>query len=109
MIPATPTKLGLYPKFTPEKYSDITYIGNPTNVIQGHDGSKTIAFDDYRDEILLEFENRIYNNINVTYVNDARTSFTGIEPGAFRETDYNLDEWTQLLSGTFLSWPAQTM
>ena len=104
MIPATPTKLGLYPKFTPEKYSDITYIGNPTNVIQGHDGSKTIAFDDYRDDILLEFENRIYNNINVTYVNDARTSFTGIEPGAFRETDYNLDEWTQLLSGTFLSW-----
>lgn len=115
MIPATPTKLGLYPKFTPELYLDDTYLGvldqnninyvkYPRPMIQGHDGSKIFAFEDYRDNIILEFENRIYNNINVTYVNDTRTSFTGIEPGAFRDTDYNLDEWTQLLSGTFLSW-----
>jgi hypothetical protein len=104
MIPATPTKLGLYPKFSPEKYVDDTYVGLPVNFIQGHDGSKILAFGDYRDDIILEFENRIYNNTNLTYVNDSRTTFSGVEPGAFRETDYSLDEWTQLLSGSFLSW-----
>ena len=107
MIPATPTKLGLYPKFTPRIFEDDTYIGNPVTVVQGHDGSKTVAFNDYRDNILLELETRIYNNISLTFSNDARTSYTGIEPGAFRKTDYNLDEWTQLLSGPFLSWAGQ--
>ena len=104
MIPATPTKLGLYPKFIPEIYADDTYIGNTKNMITGHDGSKTVAFNDYRDAIILEFEKRVYNNISVDFVNDPRTSYTGIEPGAFRNTDYSIDEWTQLLSGTFLSW-----
>lgn len=104
MIPATPTKLGLYPKFVPEVYVDDTYIEPIINVIQGHDGSKTVAFNDYRDDILLEFEKRVYNNINVEYFNDPNISFSSIEPGAFRQTDYSADEWTQLLSISFLSW-----
>ena len=102
MIPATPTKLGLYPKFTPEIVLDDSYIGQSQNVIVGHDGSKTIAFNDFRDQVLLEFETRIYNNIQVNY--DTTTGFNTIEPGAFRNTDYSIDEWTQLLSSTFLSW-----
>jgi hypothetical protein len=104
MIPATPTKLGLYPKYTPEIYLDDTYIGNAINVIQGHDGSKIIAFNDYRDNIVLEFEKRIYNNIAVEYTNDIQTSFSKTEPGAFRNTDYSIEEWTQLLSSTYLNW-----
>ena len=104
MIPATPTKLGLYPKYTPQIYVDDTYAGNPINVLQGHDGSKNIAFNDYRDDIILEFEKRIYNNIGVEFSNDPRTCFTGVEPGAFRNSDYNIDEWTQLLSPSFLGW-----
>ena len=64
----------------------------PLNVIQGHDGSKSIAFDDYRDNIILEMEKRIYNNISVEFKNDANTSYLGVEPGAFRKTDYSLDE-----------------
>ena len=104
MIPATPTKLGLYPKFVPEKFLDSSYINSSVYVIQGHDGSKTIAFNDFRDNVLLEFEKRIYNNINVEFINNARTSYTKLEPGAFRKTDYSLDEWTQLLSISFLNW-----
>ena len=102
-VPATPTKLGLYPKFTPEIFEDDTFIGRRLNVIQGHDGSKTIAFNDFRDNIVLEFEKRVYNNITVNYIND-NTSFTSIEPGAFRVTDYSMDEWTLLLSPAFLEW-----
>jgi hypothetical protein len=42
-VPNTPTKLGLYPAFRPQIYLDTTYV-NPTLVILGHDGSKTVAF-----------------------------------------------------------------
>ena len=63
-VPPTPTKLGLYPKYQPIKYIDTTYNFNtPVSVIQGHDGSLIKAFDDYRDDIILEFELRIFNNI----------------------------------------------
>jgi hypothetical protein len=65
-IPQTPTKLGLYKKFTPRKFLDDTYV-QPINVIQGHDGSIITAFDDYRDDLILELEYRIYNNIKVEY------------------------------------------
>jgi len=65
-IPETPTKLGLYKKYTPRIYLDDTFI-EPTEVIQGHDGSITIAFGDFRDQVLLELEKRIYNNIKIKY------------------------------------------
>ena len=65
-IPPTPTKLGMYPKFKPQIFVDDTYI-TPTNVIQGHDGSIIKAFNDYRDDLILELEKRIYNNIKVQY------------------------------------------
>jgi hypothetical protein len=65
-MPATPTKLGLYKKYLPQKYLDDTYL-EPTEVIQGHDGSITVAYGDYRDDVLLELEKRIYNNIKNIY------------------------------------------
>lgn len=68
-IPATPTKLGMYKKYNPEIYLDDTFI-NPTNVIQGHDGSITVAFNDYRDDLILELEKRIYNNIKISFSNE---------------------------------------
>ena len=104
MVPVTPTKIGLYPKFTPEIFEDNTYIDSTVNIIQGHDGSKTVAFGDFRDNVILEFEKRIYNNISVDYDNTSSVNFAKIEPGAFRKTSYSLNEWTQLLSNSFLSW-----
>ena len=65
-IPPTPTKLGLYPKFVPTKFIDDTYQ-TPTTVIQGHDGNIFVAYNDFRDDLLLELEKRIYNNIKVNY------------------------------------------
>ena len=47
-------------------FIDDTYI-TPTKVIQGHDGSIVVAYDDYRDELLMELEKRIYNNIKTEY------------------------------------------
>jgi len=100
-VPNTPTKLGLYPAFKPQIYLDTTYI-NPTLVIQGHDGSKTLAFGDFRDSILLEFETRIYNNLKIK--SPIPLPATEVIPGQFRTTDYTLAEINQILAPDFLTW-----
>jgi hypothetical protein len=100
--PNTPSKMGLYPKYQPRVFVDTTYL-NPTTVIQGHDGSITVAFGDIRDDILLEFEKRIYNNIKVDG-NPIPLTVEQVIPGAFRTTDYTQSEITNILGESFLSW-----
>jgi hypothetical protein len=102
-VPPTPSKLGLYPKFEPKIYVDDTYANSPETVIQGHDGSIMIAFGDYRDEIILEFEKRVFNNIKVTY-NPDLVDINSVLPGAFRSNKYSLKETNDILSREFLKW-----
>ena len=101
-VPETPSKLGLYPKYVPEIFTDTTYR-TPIQVIQGHDGSLTPAFGDFRDNILLELERRIYNNIKVEY-NPVNFNINDYVPGKFRLLDYTRQEFNQLLSQSFLRW-----
>jgi ribosomal protein S17E len=100
--PSTPTKLGLYPKYEPSKYIDDTYL-TPTEVIQGHDGSITLAFGDYRDDMILELEKRIYNNIKTEYDSSIFDIYDFI-PGNSRETEYTKEEFEQVLSKFFYQW-----
>jgi len=100
--PNTPSKMGLYPKYLPRVFVDTTYV-NPTTVIQGHDGSITVAFGDIRDQVLLEFEKRIYNNIK-TDGNPVPLTAEQVIPGAFRTTGYTQAEITNILGESFLSW-----
>ena len=105
-VPATPTKLGLYPKFMPNMHLDSTYR-DPIMVIEGHDGSITPAFGDFRDQLLLELEIRIYNNIKAEYETNEFAVGAGlydIVPGKFRDTMYTRAEFNQLLTKTFLTW-----
>ena len=115
--PNTPSKMGLYPKYTPSIYIDDTY-SEPTEVIQGHDGSITIAFGDIRDAVLFEFEKRIYDNIKVDdnpiplSTDQVDPTFypaqtTALLPGYFRTTPYTFAETNQILSEDFLSWVGQ--
>jgi hypothetical protein len=101
-IPETPTKLGLYPKYTPSKFVDSTYE-KPLMVIQGHDGSITPAFGDIRDELLLELEKRIYNNIKTSYNDKSFDIYTYI-PGEFRKTEYSKAEFNRIVTRSFLNW-----
>ena len=103
-VPPTPSKLGLYPKFKPQIIVDNTYISGAKTVVVGHDGSYNVAYGDYRDYILLEFEKRVYNNIAVNYDNNSDYDLISVQPGAFRKTDYSFAEWTQLLSYSYLTW-----
>ena len=110
-VPNTPTKLGLYPAWQPRIYLDTNYVSNQI-MIQGHDGSLTAAFTtvddfllgeiDFRDQLLLEFETRIYNNLKVK--SEIPLPMTEVIPGQFRTTDYSLAEVNQILSRDFLSW-----
>ena len=101
-VPPTPTKLGMYPSYVPEIFVDNTYV-TPTKVIQGHDGSITVAFGDYRDDIILELENRIYNNLKAHY-NKELLDINSVIPGAFRSNDYSLYDINNILVPEFLKW-----
>ena len=102
-VPETPTSLGLYKAWVPEIYEDTSFI-NPTTVIRGHDGSVTIAYGDFRDQLLLEFEKRIYNNIKQKYnpeILDTDNLFGGYDnTGVF--TKKQVDDILEL---EFLRWP----
>jgi hypothetical protein len=100
--PNTPTKMGLYPAWRPSIFEDQTAV-NPVPVIQGHDGSITVAFGDIRDQVLLEFETRIYNNLKLDG-NPVPLSATDVIPGFFRTTSYTQQEITQILGEDFLTW-----
>jgi hypothetical protein len=110
-VPNTPTKLGLYPSYLPQVILDPNYL-QPTYFILGHDGSYTRLYGDYnpttgllvdfRDQALLEFEQRIYNNLKLP--EQLPLPMTDIIPGYFRTTDYSYDEILQIYSVNFLNW-----
>lgn len=71
-------------------------------MIQGHDGSLVRAFKDYRDELLLEFENRIFNNIKS--LGEAILTVEDFVPSKFRKTDFTREEINSSLLNDFSSW-----
>jgi hypothetical protein len=101
-VPPTLTKLGLYPKFLPTKFVDSTYV-EATEMIQGHDGSLVKSYGDYRDDLILELEKRIFNNIKVQY--DANIidihKFIG---GEFRDTNVTRQNIEATMLKDFASW-----
>ena len=105
-IPCTPTKLGLYKKYTPKKFLDDTFV-IPRNVIQGHDGSIITAYDDYRDDAILELELRIYNNIKVQY-DESVFDIDSILGGYYGNALYGKEELDLIVGQDFLRWVANT-
>ena len=101
-MPPSPTKLGMYPKFTPGTFTDTTYITD-TAMIRKHDGSIIKAYSDERDDLILELEKRIYNNIKVTY-DSALVDIHDVLPSAFTSTEYTLQEVDSVMSADFYQW-----
>lgn len=105
-MPATPTSLGLYKKYTPMKFLDDTYR-DPTYVIQGHDGSIIVSFNDFRDDLLLELEYRIYNNIKQKYdtaIFDIDKEFGGY----YNSGRFSKDQVDAIIEQEFLRWIKNT-
>ena len=101
-IPPTPSKLGLYPAYVPELFTDTSYV-TPSLSIRGHDGSITKAYGDYRDAIILEYETRVYNNIKTQYRKEV-FDIIGIQPSAFRMSKYGIDDLNNILVNDFSRW-----
>ena len=100
----TSTKLGLWPLHKPAKYVDNSFVNNPT-VIKGHDGSIVKAYGDYRDDLILEIERRIYNNIKVKYDKDIFDvdSFVGHNS---RDTGFTREDINEVIISDFVEWLA---
>lgn len=107
-IPATPSKLGMYPVFVPRIETDTSYL-TPVDVIVGHDGSRTPLYGDYRDDLLLELERRIYNGINPKFRQDYDLLLTieDVAPGFFRDTNYSVNEFNKITKSLFSRWSVQ--
>ena len=101
-VPNTPTKLGCYPAWRPAIITVQTSTGLQP-VIQGHDGSQTPLFGDIRDDVLLEFETRIYNNLKLDD-NPVPLTLADVLPGQFRTTGYSYAEINQILSANLLAY-----
>ena len=113
-IPATGAVLGITPIYTPRIFVDDTYA-TPTVIIQGHDGSTHIlfgtwnaitGFSEARDEIIWEFEKRVYNTIRRKFVGDKTIFFNhaDVSPGAFRSIGYTVAEFNDIITPIFSRW-----
>ena len=71
--------------------------------IRGHDGSYVKAYRDFRDELLLELEKRIFNNIKSQYSTD-RLDINDFIGGEFRVNEFTKDEVDNTLLGDFQRW-----
>ncbi len=105
-IPPTPSAMGLYKKYTPMRFVDNTYV-EPREVIQGHDGSITAAFGDFRDDLLLELEYRIYNNIRYEYDRDL-FDIDNVISGYYGVGLYKKSQLDEIVSQEFLKWIQNT-
>jgi hypothetical protein len=105
-IPPTPSSMGLYKKYTPAKFLDDTYL-EPRDVIQGHDGSIIFAYNDFRDDLLLELELRIYNNIKQQY-NPAVFDIDEVLGGYYGNAAYTKSQLDAIVIQEFLKWVQNT-
>ena len=101
-IPSTPSKLGIYPSFIPEKYIDDTYV-DLIPVIQGHDGSIIKAYNDFRDDLILDLEMRIFNTRRVEY-DLSIFNLDSVIGSFYVRNDYTRTEVNDIMLVDFLNW-----
>lgn len=89
--------------FDPLPKNSIVEIIVPNSMIRGHDGSTIFTFNDYRDNVILELERRIFNNIKVKYNSDIFDIYSYL-PGYSRNVDYSKDEFNLIISKYFYQW-----
>jgi len=103
-VPPTPAKMGITPWYHPEYYTDTTYQGPDVLFIQGHDGSLTPAWGDFRDDMLLEFERRVASSIGKARGERAEILLAKHQPRKMRQTWYNRAELNSYLEDAWLTW-----
>ena len=80
------------------EYSELV-IGEA--LIQGHDGSLIKAYKDFRDNLLIELEKRIFNNIKQEY---GLIDINNFVSGKFRDTGFTLQDIDNTIIKDFIQW-----
>ena len=104
--PATPSTLGLYTLCRPRVETDNSFE-TPQQLLIGHDCSRTLLQGDIRDEILLEFEIRLYNSAAQQFRSTdslPRLNVGDVRSGAFRSTNQSPREYADLMRNSFTNW-----
>lgn len=117
-IPPTPQYLGVLQVYKPQMNTRINgfsgiynishtgAISRAFSVLENSDGNESIIVD-FRDEVLYELENLIYNSINSKFTSDdyvPMVSKWDVEPTLFRSTEYSMDEWDKISRRNFEQW-----
>lgn len=99
-IPPTPSYLGFYDLIVPAIITDGS-VSSTQNMIRCHDNAIIPCFGDFRDQVLLSLETRIYNSANSKFKDSGYTL-----AGNYKEiiSLYSNSEWSQLLQGFYQTW-----
>ena len=104
--PPTPSTMGLYTLCKPRVETDYSFK-TAQSLLIGHDCSKTVLNGDIRDDVLLEFEIRLYNSAAQQFRSTdsmPALSVGDIRSGAFRTTNQAPREYADLLRNSFTNW-----
>ena len=71
--------------------------------VRGHDGSYIRCYSDYRDNLILELEKRIFNNIKIEY-DSSIIDVTKFKGGEFRNNEFTREEIDNSLLPSFADW-----
>ncbi len=102
-IPPTPSFLGIYPIQEPSIYVDPT---NARKFIIGHDGSSFPFYGDFRDDVTLELERRIYASAP-DYIREYEEGFfddKALVSNKFYLAEYSAAEMSTILRPMFEKW-----
>jgi hypothetical protein len=102
-IPITPASIGVGITRKPDFFFDDTMGG--IKFIIGHDGSRTPAFNDFRDDIILELEHQLYNAIEPALLTE-RPVFD-ITEHVYIGGEYSRDEYLNVMESSFYKWASE--
>ena len=76
---------------------------NARAMLQGHDGSLWRCFGDFRDNLLLDFEKRIYNNLKMPY-DESVLDIADYVNSKSRNTSFTRTQISKTMIAEFNSW-----
>lgn len=103
LVPPTPAKLGLMPLYRPEIFND-QYHSGTVEMLRRHDGGKIPTYGDIRDQVLLEYELRVYNNSLPELRQENNLDLIGYVPGYSKPSGVDFDQFRTFLDGGFQKW-----
>lgn len=102
-IPPTPSFLGLYNVYEPTIDIDYTSQSKST-YIYCHDGSMILSYGDFRDDVILNLQNRIFLSIKDEFKKSPVINIDNIVSNAFHQFEYSYSEYCSVMEQFFSTW-----